>query len=173
MRGNLQLPSHGPTNRIIVKMTGAIAEMELVLRSIWGEVVINAGLCPIRPSFARRHVMAILGCQLDYIWSELQSRNGGGHTPDPCLKAERHKLLIQILRWDGNCSQSGSTHIFNPGLEAHLGETFCWRPIEGQWKKEAEPTFSASTHFASTSIGAFFRIPAYTEDQLKHPVSWD
>ena len=26
-------------------------------------------------------VMAILGCQLDYIWNELQSRNGG-HTCD-------------------------------------------------------------------------------------------
>jgi hypothetical protein len=29
-------------------------------------------------------VMAILGCQLDYIWNELQSRNGG-HTCDPDL----------------------------------------------------------------------------------------
>ena len=31
-------------------------------------------------------MMAILGCQLDYIWNELQSRNGG-LTRDPDLEA--------------------------------------------------------------------------------------
>ena len=32
-------------------------------------------------------VVAIPGCQLDYIWNELQSRNGG-HTCDPDLEAQ-------------------------------------------------------------------------------------
>ena len=41
--------------------------------------------------------MAILGCQLDYIWNELQSRNGG-HTCDPDLEAGRHKLLTPDLK---------------------------------------------------------------------------
>ena len=52
--------------------------------------------------------MTILGCQLDYIWNELQSKNGG-NTCDPDLKAGKehafdldletgkHTLLIQIL----------------------------------------------------------------------------
>jgi hypothetical protein len=56
--------------------------------------------------------MATLGCQLDSIWNELQSKNGG-HTCDPDLEAgrehvfgpelesERLKILIQILRWGG------------------------------------------------------------------------
>ena len=43
-------------------------------------------------------VMTIPGCHLDYIWNELQSRNGG-HTYDPDLEAERHRLLTQILTW--------------------------------------------------------------------------
>ena len=34
--------------------------------------------------------MAIPDCQLDYIWNELQSRNGG-HTRDPDLEAGRHR----------------------------------------------------------------------------------
>ena len=32
-------------------------------------------------------VMAILGCQFDYFWNELQSRNEG-YTYDPDLEAE-------------------------------------------------------------------------------------
>jgi hypothetical protein len=44
-------------------------------------------------------VIAIPGCQLDYIWNELQSRNRG-HTCDPDLEAGRHRLLTQILTWD-------------------------------------------------------------------------
>jgi hypothetical protein len=50
-------------------------------------------------------VMVILGCQVDYIWNELQSRNGGHiynpdpgtgkqHGFDPDLKTGRHRLLI-------------------------------------------------------------------------------
>lgn len=42
------------------------------------------------------HVMAISGCQVDYTWNELQSRNGG-HTCDPDLEVKRHRLLTQFL----------------------------------------------------------------------------
>jgi hypothetical protein len=41
-------------------------------------------------------VVAIPGCQLEYIWNELQSRVGG-LTCDPGLEAARHKFLILIL----------------------------------------------------------------------------
>jgi hypothetical protein len=47
-------------------------------------------------------VMAIPGCQLDYIWNELQSRIGG-LTYDPDLKAGRHKFLTWILAWRSRC----------------------------------------------------------------------
>jgi hypothetical protein len=43
-------------------------------------------------------MMAVPGCQLDYIWNELQPRNGG-HICDPDLEAERHRLLTHILTW--------------------------------------------------------------------------
>jgi hypothetical protein len=43
-------------------------------------------------------VIAIPGCQLECIWSELQSRIGG-LTCDPDLKAGRHKFLTCILAW--------------------------------------------------------------------------
>jgi hypothetical protein len=57
-------------------------------------------------------VMGIIGCQLDYIWNELQSRNGG-HSCDPDLVM---------------------THAFSPDLQVgrhtfNLGHTFCWEPI--------------------------------------------
>ena len=41
--------------------------------------------------------MAILGCQLDYNWNELQPRKGG-HICDLSLEVGRHIPLIQILR---------------------------------------------------------------------------
>jgi hypothetical protein len=52
-------------------------------------------------------VMAIFGCQLDYIWNELQSRNGGytcdldletggQHAFDPDFETGRHRLLSPI-----------------------------------------------------------------------------
>jgi hypothetical protein len=51
--------------------------------------------------------MTILNCQLDYIWNELQSRNGEHtcdldletereHAFDPDLEVGGHTLLIQI-----------------------------------------------------------------------------
>ena len=43
-------------------------------------------------------VMAIPGCQLDYIWNELQSRHGG-HTCDPDREARRHSPRNRILAW--------------------------------------------------------------------------
>ena len=49
-------------------------------------------------------VMAIPGCQLDYIWNELQSRIGG-LTCYPNLETGRHKFLdlgVAILRHSGH-----------------------------------------------------------------------
>jgi hypothetical protein len=40
--------------------------------------------------------MAIPGCQLDYIWNELQTRNGR-LTCDPDLEAGSHRFLTWIL----------------------------------------------------------------------------
>jgi hypothetical protein len=50
-------------------------------------------LCPIDKGWI---VMFIPGCQLDYIWNELQSRIGG-LTCDPDLEDGRHMFLIWIL----------------------------------------------------------------------------
>jgi hypothetical protein len=46
-------------------------------------------------------VTAILSCQLDNIWNELQSRNGR-HTCDPDLEAGRHRVLIWVLTHRGH-----------------------------------------------------------------------
>jgi hypothetical protein len=43
-------------------------------------------------------VVAIPGCQLDYIWNELQSRIGR-LTSDPTLEAGRYKFLTWIFAW--------------------------------------------------------------------------
>lgn len=42
--------------------------------------------------------VAIPGCQLEYIWNELQSRVGR-LTNDPNLEAGRQKFLTWILAW--------------------------------------------------------------------------
>jgi hypothetical protein len=52
-----------------------------VRKLICGRIRYSSHLC-MRP------VMAILGCQLNYIWNELQSRIGG-LTSDPNLEAGR------------------------------------------------------------------------------------
>ena len=44
-------------------------------------------------------VMAISGCQLDFIWSELQSRNGG-HTYDLELEAGRQVSDLDLQNGD-------------------------------------------------------------------------
>ena len=43
-------------------------------------------------------VVTIPGCQLDYIWNELQSKIGR-LTCDPNLEAGRYKFLTWILAW--------------------------------------------------------------------------
>ena len=49
--------------------------------------------------------MAIPGCQLDYIWNEIQSRIGG-HTCDADLEAEKHVSDLdpgmEILKHSGH-----------------------------------------------------------------------
>jgi hypothetical protein len=84
-------------------------------------------------------VVAIPGCQLDYIWIELQSRIGK-LTSDPNLEAGRSKFLTWILVWrySGYELQKIKTGISlssrssgMKGVLAHtinLRYTFCWRP---------------------------------------------
>jgi hypothetical protein len=91
--------------------------------------------------------VVIPGCQLDYIWNELQSRIGR-LICDPNLEAGRKKvsdldLGMEILRYNGYESQkiktgrslssrsSGTKQVSDPGMVAHtfnLGHTFGWRP---------------------------------------------
>ena len=66
-------------------------------------------------------VMAIPDCQLDYIWSELQSRIGG-HIFDLDLEAGRYKFLTWILAWRScgivamkSLGPGKVVHAFNPG----------------------------------------------------------
>lgn len=61
-------------------------------------------------------VVAVSSCQPDYIWNELQSRNGG-HTCDPDLEAGGQasdtNLDMEILRHSGHENlrpKQGSTH---------------------------------------------------------------
>jgi hypothetical protein len=85
---------------------------EILLRDLSGQWLLQRILGKTRENPG---VMVILGYQLDYIWNELQSRNGGHtfdpnskagrkHAFDPGLKDRRHKLLIQIMRRDYTCS---------------------------------------------------------------------
>ena len=43
-------------------------------------------------------MMAISGCQLDYMWTEVQYRNRG-HNCDADLEGRRHRLLKKNLEW--------------------------------------------------------------------------
>jgi len=55
----------------------------------WGLYPESELPCNSHASMARSYAMAVLGCQLDYIWNGLQSRNGGRHTCDLDPEAER------------------------------------------------------------------------------------
>ena len=50
------------------------------------------------PKYSFFFVLAILGCQLDYKWNELQSKIER-ITCDLDLEAERYKFLTWILTW--------------------------------------------------------------------------
>lgn len=73
--------------------------------------------------------MTILGCQLDYIWNELQSRNGG-YTWDPDLEVGRQQAFELNL-------EAGRHGLFDPDLEVgrhtfNLGHTFFWKPKDNR-----------------------------------------
>jgi hypothetical protein len=73
-------------------------------------------------------VMALPGCQLDYIWNELQSRNGG-HTCDPDLGAGRLQasdLDLDIVAMK-RLGPGKVVHIFNP---RRLQQADLW--VQGQ-----------------------------------------
>ena len=136
--------------------------------------------------------MAILGCQLDYVWNELQVRIGG-LTCDPDLEAEKHKFLIWILAWRSwgivamkSLAPGKVVHAFNSG---RLRQGDLW--VQGQPGRELIPDQGVVVTpliWALTSLGDYIRtsspastyLPvqdllesASTEDQLKQIASWD
>jgi hypothetical protein len=91
-------------------LSPAMKQQDLVLhnttlKSFGGEYAVDTPM--FSDSLKWESVMAIPGCQLDYIWNELQYRNGG-HSCDPDLEAGRHRLLTQILTWNDTCFSSRS-----------------------------------------------------------------
>ena len=132
-------------------------------------------------------VMAILGCQLDCIWDELQSRNGG-HTCDPNLEAGRqlafdldveagrHRILIQIVR-------RVDTLLIQTLRQEDTHLTCRVPPSAGSLLKASgrrEGLFFTCLPLPCQLIHPFtgtgarlFRTPAHTEDQRRHPASWD
>jgi hypothetical protein len=90
-------------------------------------------------------VVAIPGCQLDYIWNELQSRSKAHQWPlSGGLKIEGSDLDLgmEILRHSGygfqNIKSLSSRSSGIKGVVEHtfnLGYTFCWRQYQGHWKK--------------------------------------
>jgi hypothetical protein len=135
--------------------------------------------------------MAIPGCQLDFIWNELQPRNGG-HTCDIDLKAGRHRFLTLTWRSCGlvamkNLGPGKVIHAFNPrrlrqadlwiqgqpGTKQvpdpdvvlhtfNLGHTFCWRPIQGYGRRKAHSSLTAYTY-----LSAHLLESTSTEDHLQ------
>lgn len=71
----------------------------------------------------------------------------------------RPTLNPDLLRWD------------DPPI-TYLGHIFYWQPIEKTWIKEACSlclfVFIGIHDFIGIEI---FRIPEYTEDELRHPAS--
>ena len=97
-------------------------------------------------------VVAIPGCQLDYIWNELQS-SIGRLTSDPNLEAGRFlgvsdlDLGMEILRHSGyefqkiktGRSQSSRSSGIKGVMEHtfNLDYTFCWRPYKDIGRRKA------------------------------------
>ena len=106
---NRSSEAHGPAS---LAYSG---EQEMLSQGTW-KARTDSGGCP--PSSTCMYtVVIVLDCQLDYIWNELQSRNGG-HTWErlfllgfkrinlnPLLvqtfEVGRRPPLIWILRWEG------------------------------------------------------------------------
>jgi hypothetical protein len=120
-------------------------------------------LYPAKLSINIDGVVAILGCQLDYIWNELQSRIGR-LTSDPYLEAWRslsgswYGDLEPYWLWIPEDSISEfKEHTFNlgytfssefKGVVEHtfnLGYTFCWRQYKDIGRRESS---SCSCSFA-------------------------
>ena len=127
-------------------------------------------------------VRAIPGCQLDYIWNELQSRIGG-LTCDPDLEAGRHKFLTWILArkflssrsaWGKASPRSrlGGTHTpliwATPYVGPHLmqGHTLCWSLYKDTGRRKNHFFFCLNL-LARRSVGTS------TEDQPRRLALWD
>ena len=85
--------------------------------SVWADTTtlyVDTAMTFLHISLCLSPGMAILGCQLDYIWNELQSRNGG-HPCDLDLEAGRQHAFDSDLE--------AGRHTFN------LGHSFCQKPM--------------------------------------------
>ena len=107
-------------------------------------------------------MIAILGCQHDYIWNELQSRNGG-HACDLDLESGGHRLLIWIPA--SNPDVEAERYSFN------LCHAFCWKSIYGQWKKEGFVPLCLLALLASTSIPSLALEPTSSGSQHRQKTS--
>ena len=117
-----------------------------------------------RPSLTT--VMAILGCQLDCIWNEQQSRNGGHTYEESCAWFEMGRSTPSLDLW------SRKTCGFDQILE--VGRHAWAIPSAGSITKVTEESFCslpASPHLASTSILALQSTSLGSKCVLK--TSWD
>ena len=100
----------------------------------------------------KEDAMAILGCHLDYVWNELQSRNGG-HTCNTDLEAGRHRLLNWILTWRSWGIVSMKT--LAPGKVVHtfnsrrLKQVYLW--VQGQFGTKQVPDPGMVVHIFNLS----------------------
>jgi hypothetical protein len=90
-------------------------------------------------------VVAIFGCQLDYMWNELQSRIGS-LTCDPDLEAWRYKFLTWILAW-----RSWGIVTMNP-RRLRQGDLWVQSHL-GQSKSQIQVWWHKSLIWATPSIG--------------------
>jgi hypothetical protein len=99
-------------------------------------------------------VVAIPGCQLDYIWNELQSRIGR-LASDPNLEAGRQKFLTWILAWRSWGIVAVNSRRLRQGdlwVQDHLGLKVWWYTlltIVGSWTgdcKSSTNPFIETTH---------------------------
>jgi hypothetical protein len=113
--------------------------------------------------------------QLDYIWNEPQSRNGG-HTCKVFLVF--FFFLLGLKKVDLLLVQTSEigrhTQVFGLDLETgrqtfSLGHTFCWKP---RYKDMEAGSLPACPQPASMAIPSLALEPTYTEGQLRHPALW-
>jgi hypothetical protein len=92
-------------------------------------------------------VTAIPGCQVDYIWNELQLRNGE-LTCDPDREAGRLRLLTWILTWmEILRHRPGSTHLWSQEASRSLSSRSVWDKARSRSRRGSIHTFNLGHTF--------------------------